>query len=165
MNRKAFAEQYEKHKHRLVCGLIGMTRNREMAEDIASAAFASAFEKLDSFRGEASFYTWLYCIAVHELVTYHRRNRIAEYASIDHPDAAELADPDLLSQVLDRAECCARLRRILRRIPTIYRQVLVDHFVRRRPTKLIAKRHRIPLGTVLSRIFTAKRLLRAAWEA
>ena len=40
----------------------------------------------------------------------------------------------------------------------------MDHFIRGDSIKRIAQRDRIPAGTVLSRIFTGKRLLRAAWE-
>jgi DNA-directed RNA polymerase specialized sigma24 family protein len=72
-------------------------------------------------------------------------------------------EPDLLAQALERAECTDRLRKTLRRIPSIYRRILVDHFVRGESIKTISRTHRIPAGTVLSRIFTAKRLLRAAW--
>jgi DNA-directed RNA polymerase specialized sigma24 family protein len=52
----------------------------------------------------------------------------------------------------------------MRRIPSIYRRALKDHFVRGYSTRQIAWRERIPLGTVLSRIFNAKRLLRKAWS-
>lgn len=48
-------------------------------------------------------------------------------------------------------------------IPRLYRQVLMDRFIRGDSIKQIARRNRIPAGTVLSRIFNGKRLLRAAW--
>jgi len=50
-------------------------------------------------------------------------------------------------------------------LPLTYRRTLIDRFVRGYSVKQIAKCERIPLGTVLSRIFKAKQLLRAAWEA
>lgn len=53
----------------------------------------------------------------------------------------------------------------MQRIPAPYRRALRDHFVRGYSTRQIAQRERVPLGTVLSRIFTAKKLLRRAWEA
>ena len=65
---------------------------------------------------------------------------------------------------LDRSEDHARLHNALARVPERYRKVLVDHFALGTSVKQIAKQQRIPVGTVLSRIFTAKRLLRQAWE-
>jgi DNA-directed RNA polymerase specialized sigma24 family protein len=76
-----------------------------------------------------------------------------------------LIQPDLMDAAIDRDNCCRRLRRTLKRVPVKYRRTLVDHFVRGYSVKQIAKLHRIPLGTVLSRLFYGKRLLREAWEA
>ena len=82
---------------------------------------------------------------------------------MDRPEAPELTEPDVLAQTLERSECCARLREALRQIPPVSRRTLVDHFIRGQSVKQIARRQRVPVGTVLSRIFTAKRLLRESW--
>ncbi len=79
------------------------------------------------------------------------------------PDA--LMECDRSAEVLERSECGNKLRGILRKLPAVHRQVLLDHFVRGYAVREIARRDRTPVGTVLSRLFTAKRLLRAAWEA
>jgi len=68
-----------------------------------------------------------------------------------------------MDSVLDRANCCRRLRKALKCLPSKYRQALVDHFVRGYSVKQVARLRRIPLGTVLSRIFNGKKLLRRAW--
>jgi len=72
---------------------------------------------------------------------------------------------DRTAATLERSEYRLRLARALAEMPAVYSQVLLDHFAYRHPVKRIARRDSIPVGTVLSRIFTAKRLLRAAWEA
>ena len=69
----------------------------------------------------------------------------------------------MLALILERSECRLKLRKALRGIPAVYRRTLVDHFVRGYSVKRISRQNRIPVGTVLSRIFTAKRLLREAW--
>jgi len=51
----------------------------------------------------------------------------------------------------------------LRELPVKYQRVLIEHFFDGNPVREIARRQRIPFGTALSRIATAKRLLRAAW--
>jgi RNA polymerase sigma-70 factor, ECF subfamily len=160
----AFAELHDRCRGRLLNSMIAVTRNREEAEDITATAFAAAFKNLGAFRGEASLPTWIHAIALNEARS-RRRGPVTPLESIDQLDAGELSEPDLLTQKLERADCCARIREALRRVPRLYRETLVDHFVRGQSVKQIAKCRRIPLGTVLSRLFKAKQLLRAAWEA
>lgn len=165
MDRITFTEQYAQHKDRLVCRLLGMTRNREAAEDIASEAFAIALEKLDTFRGEAALATWVNAIAVNELRHGVRWKHRMPIESIDASDSSQIAAPDSLDQTHDRTECIHRIREVLRRVPAVYRRTLNDHFIKGYSTRQIARRHKIPQGTVLSRIFTGKRFLREAWAA
>jgi DNA-directed RNA polymerase specialized sigma24 family protein len=69
------------------------------------------------------------------------------------------------SHAQDRADDSLRLRKALQQLPALYRRTLIDHFVRGYPVKRIAQRDRVPVGTVLSRIFAAKKRLRVAWDA
>ncbi len=64
---------------------------------------------------------------------------------------------------LELSERCARLRSALAYLPAKYRRALVNQFVHGYSVKQIAQRHRVPQqGTVLSRIFNCKRILRAS---
>ena len=159
-----FADLHSRYQSRLINSVTGIVRDRAVAEDITAAAFATAFEKRKDFRGDASAYTWLYRIAVNVAYGSQRRNRPLSLESLTGVPEA-LMECDRTADTLERSECRLKLRRTLLKVPAIYRQVLFDHFVDRHPVKLIARRERVPVGTVLSRIFTAKRLLRASWEA
>jgi len=160
---QTFCELHKQYRARLLNSMTAFARNRGAAEDIVAAAFVSAFENLDNFRGESSFYTWLHAIALNEARS-RSRNGAVVLQPIDNPTAKALMEPDILSQTLERSQCCARIREALRRVPANYRRILVDHFVRGYPVNGIAKRDRVPVGTVLSRIFNGKRLLRSASE-
>lgn len=164
MNQQNFVEHIEQHRNRLVSSMILITRNRDAAEDVVADALATAFRKSGSFRGESSIYTWVHAIARNEALDWRRKQNRACEEPIDGSNCPELVEPDLFEQTVHRQECCARLRKVLRRLPAIHRRVLIDHFVRGYRTKRIAKREGIPLNTVLSRIFNGKRLLREAWE-
>ena len=152
-------------RDRVLSGIQGYVRNRDVAEDVTAAAFATAYRKRESFRGESSFFTWVYRIALNEIHSEARRKRTVSLDAMDGFEPKALVEPDLLDRALERDACCRRLRRALKRLPAIYRGALVDHFVRGYSTRQIAKLRRIPLGTVLSRLFNAKRLLRRAWES
>ena len=161
-----FQDLHEKYAQRLLASMINLTKNREAAQDAVAGAFAKAFEKRDTFRGRSSPYTWLHAIAFHEALANKRRSR--DHASLDAFDcdrsdswiALELEQPEM-----EQSDCSARLRQILRRMPAMYRQVLMDRYLRNLSTRQIARRRKVPLGTALSRIFTAKKLLRAEWQS
>jgi RNA polymerase sigma-70 factor (ECF subfamily) len=159
-----FADLHCQYGSRLLSRVTGMVRDRTAAEDITATAFATAFEKRQDFRGDASAYTWLYRIAMNEVHGSRRGYRPISLESLTGVPEA-LTECDRTAEVMERFDCRARLRRALRKLPAVYRQVLLDHFVQEYSVTRIARRERIPLGTVLSRLFTAKRLLRAAWEA
>jgi RNA polymerase sigma-70 factor (ECF subfamily) len=160
---RAFRELHDGCRDRVRAGILGYVGNPSEADDVTAEAFATAFEKRKSFRGDASFYTWVYQIAVNEVRSGWRAKKIVSLDSLQGPIPQALIQPDLLDSILDRASCCRRLRKALRRIPVKYRRVLMDHKVRGYSVKQIAKAHGLPVGTVLSRIFTGKRLLRIAW--
>jgi RNA polymerase sigma-70 factor (ECF subfamily) len=160
---RGFHEVHEKYRERLINSMTAIVRDRDTAEDITATAFATAFEKLESFRGESSLYTWVYSIALNAV----RRQRSKKSAiSLDALESAppELATHDHWDDFQDRSAQTLKSRKALGAIPPAHRRVLVDHFIHGRPVKAIARRERIPVGTVLSRIFTAKRRLREAWN-
>ena len=160
---QAFARLHDKYHDRLLNAMTVAVRNRDLAEDITSTVFLSAFRNSGTFRGESSFYTWLYAIAFNESVRAQRHNRGISLDSFGEFTPRELIEPDHLEQAQDRSDCCARLRVALYRLPKKYRSLLVEHFVRGHSVKHISARQHVPIGTILSRIHKAKTLLRRAW--
>jgi RNA polymerase sigma-70 factor (ECF subfamily) len=132
-----------------------------MARDIASAVFKTAFEKRASFRGEATFDTWLHAIAFNQLRQTYSRRQIAPMEPLVNDEI--VIDPADLTDALGRTEVYERVHECLRRLPKKYREALRDHFVEGYSIGEIARR-RVPYGTILCWVFTAKRLLRHAWE-
>ena len=165
MTPRAFREFHDGCRDRVFFGIRGYVGNRDEAEDVTAAAFATAYQKRESFRGEASFYTWVYRIALNQVHSALRANRTVSLDAMTGFEPKSLVEPDLMDQAFDKAACCRMLRRVLKQLPAKYRGALIDHFVRGYSTKQIAKLQGIPVGTVLSRIFNAKRALRRAWEA
>ena len=162
LDSNAFEALHHTYHDRLQASVLSRVRNREEAEDITAAAFEAALANRESFRGEAAPATWLHAIALNKT-----RRPQKETVSLDGFTGelpSRLVEADVSEETEHRSEC-RRLLRALRQIPAIYRLVLIEHFIEGHSVRQIAKRERIPLGTVLSRIFTAKRLLREAWEA
>ena len=74
-DKEAFRELVERYQRRVVSVALGMVHNRDDALEIAQDTFIKAFENLTQFKGESSFYTWLYRIAVNRAIDLQRRER------------------------------------------------------------------------------------------
>ena len=71
----AFESLYRTHAGRVHALCLRMTGNAALAEDCVQEAFVQAWRKLSSFQGASAFGTWLYRIAVNEVLGVQRRNR------------------------------------------------------------------------------------------
>lgn len=108
---EAFGTLVRRHQDRLFPTILRLIGSAEDAEDVLQDAFVRAFEKLDQFHGESSFYTWIYRIAVNLALSKHRQRRIrlshrphaanVAAAGEELPDSSLDADPTL---PLERAE-------------------------------------------------------------
>lgn len=74
-DKEAFRELVERYQRKVVAVALGMVHNREDAVEIGQETFVKAFENLDRFKGESSFYTWLYRIVVNRAIDFQRRER------------------------------------------------------------------------------------------
>jgi RNA polymerase sigma-70 factor (ECF subfamily) len=165
VNAQTFGDWHHQYHGRLLNSMTAMVRDRSAAEDITSTALATAWQKRNQFRGEASLYTWVHRIAINESRHCTSQRRTVSIDALDTPLKELTEAAGMNSHAQDRTDDSIRLRKALQQLPALHRRTLVDHFFRGYPVKRIAQRDRIPVGTVLSRIFTAKRRLRAAWDA
>jgi RNA polymerase sigma-70 factor (ECF subfamily) len=145
--------------------MLTFVRNPEAAQDITAATFAAAFEHFDQFRGESSFYTWLYAIAANNAREWLRSHRTISLDALEGPEPDALRISDAHLEHLEQSEYSHSLQQALSQVPKRYRRPLVQHFIAGRSVKQIACTERVPPGTVLSRLFKAKKLLRRAWNA
>ncbi len=162
-NVQIFHDWHNQYRGRLLNSMTAVVRDRDAAEDVTAAALETALKNLERFRGESSLDTWVHAIALNQARDYMRRNRVS-LESLDGREPDEFKEPDRLDDTLERAECRVKLRKALRKVPPVCRQTLVDHFVHGYSVKRIAQKDRVPVGTVLSRIFTGKKNLRRAWS-
>ncbi|MDX1828293.1 MAG: sigma-70 family RNA polymerase sigma factor [Lutibacter sp.] len=74
-NVNSYAFLVEKYKHMVYTLTIRIVKNREEAEEISQDVFVKAYEKLNSFKGESKFSTWLYKIAYYASLDSIKRNK------------------------------------------------------------------------------------------
>src|SRR5258707_9666806 len=71
----AFEEFYKLHHRRVYAITLRMTGNTAEAEDLSQEVFVQVFRKLDTFRGESSFTTWLHRLTVNHVLMHFRKTR------------------------------------------------------------------------------------------
>ena len=82
-DKEAFGELVIRYQDRLYGTLVQMLGSIHDARDVAQEAFLSAYEKLHTFRREASFYSWLFRIAYNAAMTNRRKLKRRKSSSLD----------------------------------------------------------------------------------
>src|SRR5437764_5278355 len=163
-NTEAFGVLVSRYQDRLYPTVYRLTGCAEEAHDLLQDAFLRAFEKLDRFQGESSFYTWVYRIAVNLALSGRRRRRVTVRLQrpghdepIDPPDDPILSDPTL---PLERAERDDLIQAALDALADDHRAVVVMKEFDGLRYEEIAAILGIPVGTVRSRLHRARLELR-----
>jgi RNA polymerase sigma-70 factor (ECF subfamily) len=162
---EAFGILVQRYQDRLYPTMLRLTGSPEDALDLLQDAFLRAFEKLDRFQGESSFYTWVYRIAVNLALSGRRRRRVTARLGIgggrgeplDPQDDSSLSDPTL---PLEQAERDDLIQSALNSLADDHRAVVVMKEFDGLRYEEIAAILNVPVGTVRSRLHRARLDLR-----
>lgn len=142
-----------------------LTRDERNAEDVAQEAFLRAFRFLESFEGEDGR-AWLLGIVRNTYYTWLKRNHVSTHSvpfdeeSFDagaYGDAADDANP--VERLLHEKDAKRLVDAALERLPEEFREVIVLRELEGLSYKEIAAVAAIPIGTVMSRLARARKLL------
>jgi RNA polymerase sigma-70 factor (ECF subfamily) len=162
---EAFGTLVVRYQDRLYHTLRGMLGSTEDAYDATQDAFVHAFSRLETFRGQSAFYSWLFRIAVNAAVSRKRKSRRAP-ASIDAAreqsgtepiDVHPASEP---SHAMEVSENQRLVRAALAELSDEFRTVLVLKEMEDLKYEEIAEIVGCPVGTVRSRIHRARAELR-----
>lgn len=157
-NESAFGTLMQAH-HAYVFRLVyAIVRHEQDTADICQEIWLAVWRHLADFRGGAKFTTWLHPIATRKALDHLRKqrrwyDRFLPYSRDDEIAAPESRDDDLTEE---RRE---RLHRVLATLPPLHRTVLALREVQGLSYDEIAHATGIPAGTVMSRLYHARRLL------
>jgi RNA polymerase sigma-70 factor (ECF subfamily) len=157
-----FATLVERHQKTIFNLLYRMLGDYDDAAEVSQEAFLSAYRSIKSFRGDASFSTWLYRIAVNHANTRRKsavlwQQRVARMESMEPADDGGLDPADALEQTEMREHVQAALNSLEADDATII--LLRD--LQDVPYETLADMLKIPIGTVKSRLHRARRALKA----
>lgn len=160
---RAFDILVVKYQDRLVYSVFKFCKDFELSQDIVQEAFVKAFRNIDKFRGESSFYTWIYRIAINTAKNYFsNKSRGAETYNEDVLDGA-LSDLSLNSDnpetLLAAEEMKDAVNQAFQNLPDEIRSTLSLREYDGLSYEEIAKVQNCPIGTVRSRIFKGRELI------
>jgi RNA polymerase sigma-70 factor, ECF subfamily len=161
----AFERIYQLHSRRVYSLCLRMVGNPAEAEDLAQEAFLQLFRKIQTFRGESAFSTWLHRLTVNVVLMRLRRktgheSSLEELSEPDEETGAaprEIGTPDLrLAGSVDRVN----LERAVAELPPGYRQVFLLHDVQGYEHNEIAALMGCSIGNSKSQLHKARTRLR-----
>ena len=165
---EAFHWLYEKHYRRVFALSWRMVGNHAIAEELTQDTFLQVFRRLNTFRGDARFSTWLHRIAVNEtLMSLRRRQHIVEELPLEEPED-DNHRPNLLEslQVVDRrllsSDDRVRLEHAVSQLPSGYAAIFVLHDVFGYAHHEIAELLGCTVGNTKSQLHKARLRLRSA---
>lgn len=150
--------RYEKRVYALTLRMCG---NSPDAQEAAQEAFLSAWQSLPFFRGEASFATWLYRLAMNASVDLLRREKRQKAVSLDDGELnLDIPDSRLTPhEEAERHELQETIQTGLKSLPDDYRAVLVLRELHQLSYQEISDALDVDIGTVKSRINRGRKRL------
>ena len=166
-DRRAFEQLVEKYQGQIYRYVLRSVLDATAAEDLAQETFVRAFSALSRFRAQASFKTWLYrigrnlCIDFQRSSTGARARAMPLTALADQPAEDPLADPPAVST---QRELAQQVELAIAALPPKLRAVLVLCDLEGLPYDQAAAIEHCPVGTIKSRLFSARQALRRLLE-
>lgn len=165
----AFDELVRRYQERVYSTIYHMTASHEDAADLAQETFIKAFQALKTYKGDASFYTWLYRIAVNKTINFLKTRRNKTHLSLNDLDLNAENDPGLVALISDKtprrelglSELQEKLNEAMMKLSSVHRLAVTLHDVQGLPHEEIARIMDCNVGTVRSRLFYARQQLQA----
>jgi len=158
------------HQDRLFNAVYRMVGNQEDAADIVQETFLRAFRGLQSFRGDSSFYTWIFSIAFNTVISQRRKRSIRTVSASDPPADAEPGSygsapypPDHSGEpsgAVERQETHRRIQAAIQSLDPDSRSFVILRDIEGLSYSQIAEVLGVHVGTVKSRLHRARLQLR-----
>jgi len=163
---EAFQELVFRHRDKIYARAFLMMRNEDEAMDLSQEAWVKAWQRLAQFQGESSFATWITRIVINLCLDELRRQKKVKAESIEdlqeEAGGVERQMPvewNNPTEGLEKDELRKRIDAAMGKLSDAHRTVLVLHEFEGLEYKEIARRVGISIGTVMSRLFYARRRL------
>ncbi|WP_242392023.1 sigma-70 family RNA polymerase sigma factor [Anaeromyxobacter oryzisoli] len=170
--RDAFRALVVRFQRKVYAVALGIVKDPDLAWDVAQETFVRVHRGLGDFKGDSAFSTWLFRIATHLSIDAVRRERSARKEDVDEVRESDLEDggEGILATPLGtdprqnalRRELGEKIEEALATLPEKHRTILVLRELEGLSYEELAERLGIHKGTVMSRLFHARKKMQAA---
>lgn len=170
----AFRTLFDKYHRRAFAVAMGVVKNQDDALDAVQEAFVKVHKNIHKFQGTSSFYTWLYRIVMNVSIDHVRKKSRRKSLDFDeyalHEQSTVAGDGALLPKVTNanpgkaalRKELGSAIQTALAELPEHHRAVIVLREIEGMSYEEMADALEVPKGTVMSRLFHARKKMQAA---
>lgn len=165
---QAFNELVTRYRTRAYAMIYNMVRNEQDAWDLAQDGFLKAWKSIGRFRGQSSFFTWLYRILMNVTIDWVRKRQIEGGTEFDDTQALQAVEPGALTAPraelppadrLSDKEIRERIDASIQRLSAEHRTAIVLREIEGLEYQEIADVMDCSIGTVMSRLFYARKKL------
>jgi len=158
----AFELLLERFKDKVFRLAFSMMHNETQAEDVAQDVFVKIWKALARYNGDASLSTWIYTITRNTCLTELKKRSTRPTVSLQEPEMEAVADSIPTLQFRDGdAGAEMDVEKLLAQLPEKYHQVITLFYLEQKSYEEVAVMLGIPLGTVKTLLFRAKKELLA----
>jgi RNA polymerase sigma factor (sigma-70 family) len=166
---EAYDALVRRYQERIYATIYHMTANHEDANDLAQETFIKAYQALKSFKGDSSFFTWVYRIAVNKTINFLKQRKNKMHLSLNDLDFNAEHDADLVALISEKTprrevnliELQEKLNIAMQKLSEAHRLVVTLHDVQGLSHEEISRIMHCNTGTVRSRLFYARQQLQA----
>ncbi len=164
-NKEMYRHLVEKYKERAYYTALMYTKNRDDALDLSQEAFYRAYKALATFDNSKNFYTWFYKILKNICLNFVTRHKKHSPLADEHESGSVLiSTEDNPEEIFEQNEQSALLWQALERLKEKDREILILKEFNNLSYQEIAEALNIPLGSVMSRLYYARKRVLKEWE-
>ena len=175
---EAFDELVIRYRTRVFSMIYNMVHSEQDAWDLAQDSFVKAWKSIGRFRGQSSFYTWIYRIVMNVTIDWLRKKQI-KGGGAEFDDTIQLTEVDPASktvpkkealphEAMERGEIRRRIEKAIAQLSPEQRAAILMKEIEGMQYHEIAEALGCSIGTVMSRLFYARKklqnLLRDVYE-
>ena len=168
---EAFDELVTRYRTRIFGMIYNMVHNEQDAWDLAQDSFVKAWKSIRRFRGKSSFYTWMYRIVMNVTIDWLRKKQI-KGAGTEFDDAVQLKEIDPAARTapkaeelpyerMERGEVRTQINNAIAQLTPEHRAVILMKETEGMQYHEIAEALGCSIGTVMSRLFYARKRLQS----
>ncbi len=159
-DKEAFEKLLEKYKNMILSMAYYISQNEYDALDMAQEVYVKLYKNVYKFEGKSKFSTWVYSVARNTCIDEYKRIKRNKTNSYETDEKDMSVDTDGPEEIILKKELSDFVRLLLSELPPIYNKILVLRYIEGLSYREIAKRLECSEGTVKSRLFRGKKMMK-----